>query len=504
MDTSIFQNKLPATEANRCLLCIDAPCTKACVKFNDPAGMLFSLRFQNSRVKEFFNPSSCGDCDANCEEACVHYDFPIRIKKIASVIEKWNLEPQKVNLSCTFMDIKCENPFFLSSSVVASNYEMCKNALEMGWAGIVFKTIGFFIPKEVSPRFSAMKKEGTPFVGFRNLEQIAEHGLAENLRFISDLKHDFPQKVIVVSIMGQTDDEWTQLARLSQEAGADIIECNFSCPHMSGNGLGSDVGQNPELVKHYTECTRLGTTLPILAKMTPNVGNMEIPAIAAIEGGADGIAAINTIKSLSGIDLETMTSKPNILGKSSVSGYSGKAVKPIALRFINDLVGCPQLKDIPISGMGGIENWNDALDFLTLGCTNIQITTSVMQYGYRIIDELKAGMSAFMYDNRIDSVFDIVSMANKNIISSEKLNRDTIVYPMFQVDKCIGCGRCYISCRDAGHQAIEFDLKNRTPKLLGTKCVGCHLCRLVCPTEAISESRRISKPKSTLRQEKIV
>jgi dihydropyrimidine dehydrogenase (NAD+) subunit PreA len=504
MDTSINKNKLPANEANRCLLCIDAPCTKACTKSNDPAGMLFALRFKNLKVKNFFNPSLCSDCDAPCEEACLHYDFPIRIKKTASVIEEKNIEPHAINLESTFLGVKCENPFFLSSSVVASNYEMCKNALEMGWAGIVFKTIGFFIPEEVSPRFSAMKKEATPFVGFRNLEQIAEHGLSQNLEYISNLKRDFPTKVIVSSIMGQTDDEWTQLARLSQEAGADIIECNFSCPHMSGDGLGSDVGQNPELVKHYTECTRKGTTLPILAKMTPNLGNMEIPAIAAIEGGANGIAAINTIKSLSGLDLETMTSKPSIEGKSSVSGYSGKAVKPIALRFVNDLVGCEQLKDIPISGMGGIENWRDAIDFITLGCGNVQITTSVMQYGYGIINELKTGMSSFMYEHNIDSVSELISMANKNIISSDKLNRSTIVYPKFQKDKCLGCGRCYISCRDAGHQAIEFDFKTRVPKLLGSKCVGCHLCRLVCPIDAISVGRRISKPKATLEQEGIV
>lgn len=504
MDTSIFQNKLPANEANRCLLCIDAPCTKACDRSNDPAAMLFSLRFKNQKVKDSFDPTNCKSCDAKCEDSCVHYDFPIRIKETASAIEKWKLEPKKANLECDFMGVRCENPFFLSSSVVASNYEMCKNALEMGWGGIVFKTIGFFTPEEVSPRFSAMKKESTPFVGFRNLEQIAEHGLSQNLKYISDLKRDFPNKVIVSSIMGQTDEEWTDLARLSQEAGADIIECNFSCPHMSGDGLGSDVGQNPELVRHYTECTRKGTTLPILAKMTPNVGNMEIPAAAAVEGGANGIAAINTIKSLSGLDMETMTSQPNIVGKSSVSGYSGKAVKPIALRFINDLANCEQLENIPISGMGGIENWRDALDFIALGCGNIQITTSVMQYGYRIIDDLKEGMSAFMNESNIESVSDMISMANNNIVSSDELNRSTIVYPKFQLDRCIGCGRCYISCKDAGHQAIEFDFSNRAPKLLGNKCVGCHLCKLVCPVDAIGSAKRISKPKATLEQEGIV
>ena len=227
----------------------------------------------------------------------------------------------------------------------------------MGWAGVVYKTIGFLKPEEVSPRFDAIGKEGTPFVGFKNLEQISDHSLEENLEVFRRLKKNYPNKVIVSSIMGQSTAEWTELARLSEEAGADIIECNFSCPHMTGHGLGSDVGQNPDLVAEYTAAVKRGTKLPVLAKMTPNIGNMEIPAMAAVKAGADGIAAINTIKSVIGFDVENMQPLMPFDGKNSVSGYSGKAVKPIALRFINALVKCDKLKGVPISGMGGIETW---------------------------------------------------------------------------------------------------------------------------------------------------
>ena len=170
--------------------------------------------------------------------------------------------------------------------------------------------------------------------------------------------------MLIASILGQDDEEWTYLAKCMTEAGVDIIECNFSCPHMSKEGLGSDVGQDPELVERFTKATRKGTHLPILAKMTPNIGNMEIPAIAAVEAGADGIAAINTIKSIMNINLEDFGSEPYVEGKSSVGGYSGKTVKPIALRFIHDMKKNPTLQDIPISGMGGIETWRDAAEFI--------------------------------------------------------------------------------------------------------------------------------------------
>jgi dihydropyrimidine dehydrogenase (NAD+) subunit PreA len=310
---------------------------------------------------------------------------------------------------------------------------------------------------------------------------------------LTRLKKDFPDKVIVASIMGNCEEEWTHLARLVTKAGVDLIECNFSCPHMSYEGLGSDVGQNPALVKRYTECTRLGTHLPILAKMTPNLGNMEIPALAANEGGADGIAAINTIKSLTGIYLQNFSAPPSVHGKSSVSGYSGKAVKPIALRFINDLACHPTLAGIPLSGMGGIETWQDALEFILLGCSNVQVTTSVMQYGYRIIEDLIFGLQSFMEEQGVSQLSELVGAARSNIIPADELDRQSIVYPLIDRKLCIGCGRCYLSCLDAGHQALSFG-EDRVVHLDAKKCKGCHLCLLVCPMGAIHQGKRVAKP----------
>lgn len=484
------------SEAARCFLCENAPCSGACPKKLPVADIIRSLRFENpvgaaAKLKE---ADPCAGCKAPCVDACLRgrLDRGIDIPYIFSMAAAPVLKEKAVDLSIEFCGVPCENPFFLSSSVVGSNYEMVAKAFDMGWAGVAFKTVGLFVPQEASPRFAALEKEGNPFVGFKNIEQISDHTLEENLGYVRQLKKDYPTKVIIASIMGQNEGEWTTLARLMEEAGADIIECNFSCPQMVGKGLGSDVGTNPQLVKTYTAAARRGTKLPILAKMTPNITSMEIPAKASVEGGADGLAAINTIKSVMNIDLETFVSAPDVDGKSAVGGYSGKAVKPVALRFIQDMKQDPDLKSVPISGMGGIETWRDAAEFLALGCETIQVTTAVMQYGYRIIEDMIDGMTHYL--NRIGaaSVKEIVGKALPNLVPADDVNRHTIEYPRFHRDTCVGCGRCYLSCFDGGHQALHMN-GDRQPVLNPEKCVGCQLCGLACPTGSITAGARVEK-----------
>lgn len=491
-------------EVGRCLLCHEAACEKACPKGIPTAEIIRSLRFENDTgaVKKLGESSACENCSAPCQEACSRgkIDRPVAIPEIINSIKTYDkkqpqsrTEKQPVDLSIDFCGVHCENPFFLSSSVVGSNYEMVAKAFDMGWAGVAFKTIGLFVPDEVSPRFAAMEKEDTPFVGFKNIEQISDHTLEENLEFLKQLKKDYPSKIIIASIMGQNEEEWTKLAKMMEEAGADIIECNFSCPQMVGEGLGSDVGTNLDLVSKYTAATRKGTKLPILAKMTPNITKMEEPAMAAVQAGADGIAAINTIKSIMNVDLNHFGSAPCVVGKSSVGGYSGKAVKPIALRFIHDMKKQEELKDIPISGMGGIETWRDAAEFIAMGCETIQVTTAVMQYGYRIIEDMIEGFSDYMLSQGISSVSDMVGKALPQVVSTDALERSTIEYPKFNRELCVSCGRCYLSCYDGGHQALTRDEKTGQPIMDAKKCVGCQLCKLVCPAGAITAGTRVAK-----------
>ncbi len=486
-------------EVSGCLLCSEAACTKACPYGVEIDKVIRSLRFENTSgaAEKLTLEVACITCDHKvCLEACVKSKInkAVPIDNIMISAATYPKTPKKeVDLSITFCGVPCENPFFLSSSVVGSNYEMVAKAFEMGWAGVAFKTIGNFVPKEVSPRFDALTKEAVPFVGFKNIEQISDYPLEENLAFLKRLKNNYPSKVIVASIMGTNEEGWTYLAKAVTEAGADIIECNFSCPHMEADGLGSDVGQSPELIVAYTKATRKGTHLPILAKMTPNLSHMEIPALAAMEAGATGIAAINTIKSIMNVDLESFCSGPEVRGKTSVGGYSGKAVKPIALRFIYEMRNNKTLSKVPISGMGGIETWKDAAEFLALGCENLQVTTAVMQYGYRIIEDLIEGMRFYLINEGYQSISEIVGKAIEHIVPSDELDRNSICYPKFNKNKCVGCGRCYLSCYDGGHQALEQEPDSGKPILIASKCVGCHLCKVVCPTNAIEAGKRVVK-----------
>jgi dihydropyrimidine dehydrogenase (NAD+) subunit PreA len=363
------------SEVNRCLLCHDAPCTTSCCKQMPVGDILRSIYFSNGMgAINRMDGKTCATCEAPCEQACVlnQHTYPVSIKSILNHLTEGSLSQYEAltstadmpDISTDICGVKLENPFMLSSSVVASNYEMIANAFRAGWAGVSFKTICNFPQHEASPRFSTISNHANAFCGFKNIEQLSDHSVDENMEVFRQLKAEFPNKVIVASIMGQNEEEWTTLARKCEEAGADVIECNFSCPNMENDKLGITIGQDATLIERFTRATRLGTNLPILAKMTPNITDMVPMAIAAKRGGADGIAAINTINSITGVDLESLVAKPEVHGYSMVGGYSGQAVKPIALRFISDLGHSDELADMHISGMGGIESWIDAVDFL--------------------------------------------------------------------------------------------------------------------------------------------
>ena len=492
LEKRIFRSDMIA-----CALCQDAPCTAACESI-DPASLLRSIWFDNEKAaaSRFPKTNPCIDCPAPCEAGCVRRgQVPIRslMTRLHDAVKpelETELPESEDRLHTELCGIPLENPFLLSASVVASTYDMCARAFEAGWAGVAFKTVCSFEIHEASPRFSAITGDNGSIIGFKNIEQLSDHSVAENMAIFRRLKDNYPTKFILASIMGQNDEEWEALARACEENGADAIELNFSCPNMADGGLGSDIGQVPALVERFTAAARRGTKKPILAKLTPNVAAMSPAAEAARRGGADGIAAINTIKSIIGVNPHTYVSSPAVHGMSAVGGYSGNAVKPIALRFLAELGQNPELAGMHLSGMGGVENWSDALEFIMLGAGSIQVTTAVMQYGYRIIDDLKAGLNLYLAEMGFDSVSEARGLALDSVSETTNvLERDTVLFPKFNRKKCIGCGRCMISCADGGHQAIALNAERR-PILNGAKCVGCHLCILVCPQKAIAPSRK--------------
>ena len=493
----MFQRTLYRSDMLRCALCQDAPCTKACGRL-DPAALLRGIWFDDEKAaaSRFPEQNPCADCDARCEAACVRaHEVPVRklMSRLHDEVKpglELDMPADEERLWTELCGVPLENPFLLSSSVVASTYDMCARAFEAGWAGVAFKTICSLDIHEASPRFSAITGDSGSIIGFKNIEQLSDHSVAENMEIFRRLKKAYPTKFILASIMGQNEAEWEELALRCEENGADAIELNFSCPNMAEGGLGSDIGQVPELVERFTAAAKRRTKIPVLAKLTPNVARMSPAAEAAKRGGADGIAAINTIKSIIGVNPHTYVSAPAVRGRSAVGGYSGNAVKPIALRFIAELGQNPALSGMHLSAMGGVENWSDALEFILLGAGSVQVTTAVMQYGYRIIDDLKSGLNLYLAEKGLRSVGEARGLALDSVSeTTDVLERDTVIYPKFHREECIGCGRCAISCADGGHQAIRLG-EDRKPRLDAKKCVGCHLCVLVCPQKAITSSRQ--------------
>lgn len=474
-------------ESARCLFCADAPCSKVC-KNGDPARALRAVRFGNDALAGKW-VEACTESDLEAaENACIHYDRPIRIREIVRELPAPPKDGKLPSLAIEFCGVKCENPFFLASSAVCTNYEMVADAFEKGWAGVFYKTICMQEIREVSPRFDAVHVNGArgDFYGFRNMEQLSENPVDMDFDILKRLKQNYPTKMVVASIMGQQENDWVQLAKKAEAAGCDAIELNFSCPQMRLTGMGSDVGQDAELVTFFTACVKRSVKIPVIPKMTPNITHICEPAMGAVLGGADAISAINTIKSV------TLGQGSEVSGHQTGSGYSGRAVKPIALRHILAMVKNPTINHVQFSGVGGIETWQDALEFIQLGCRNVQVCTSVMQYGYRIVEDMICGLQNYMAERGVSNLADLVGEINNMFYMPHDLDRDTIVYPLIDRELCIGCGRCYVSCSDGGHQAINFGA-DRRPMIVGTKCVGCHLCRLVCPTGAIGVSKRIPK-----------
>jgi dihydropyrimidine dehydrogenase (NAD+) subunit PreA len=387
------------------------------------------------------------------------------------------------SLEITFCGLRCVNPFFLSSSPVSNSAEMIARAFDAGWGGAVYKTLNLeedFVVIDPTPRLNALHRGGERFIGLQNMEQISERPLADNLEDIAWLKKQYPDRVLVASIMGYSDEGWIELATRSAQAGADMLELNVSCPQMACEGAGYKVGQSNDLLERYTRVVKENVSIPVMVKLTPNVADVLPSALACKRGGADALSAINTVRAISEIDLETFVPKPSIEGRGSISGFSGTAVKPIALRFVAEL-GLSRELDLPVSGIGGLETWRDAAMFLLLGATNLQVTTAVMRYGYRLVESLREGLEDYLESRGFAALTELVGRSLPSIVDPAVHHQARHVVASVAADNCIGCGLCHIVCHDGANQAMGFDTSTRKAAVDEERCVGCLLCRHVCP-----------------------
>jgi dihydropyrimidine dehydrogenase (NAD+) subunit PreA len=403
------------------------------------------------------------------------------------------------DLSINFAGIKSPNPFWLASAPPTNSGYQIMKAFDAGWGGAVWKTLGVPVVN-VSSRYGSVNYRDNRMVGFNNIELITDRPLADNLREIEEVKKRFPDHAVIASLMVETREEWHQIVRDAQNAGADGLELNFGCPHgMCERGMGSAVGQEPKVLKTIVSWVMEAATVPVIVKLTPNITDITRPAMAAREGGANAISLINTIQSIVGVDIDNYVPYPIVGTKSTNGGYCGPAVKPIAMNMLKNCAQHPNV-NLPISGIGGIENWRDAVEFILLGAGSVQVCTAVMHFGFGIIREMIAGLNQYMDEKGFHTIDDFRGKALPNIVHWEDLNLKYKVTANIHEEKCIGCQLCYTACDDGAHQAIGLpeDPLNRIPFIIEENCVGCNLCSLVCPVEGCITMDQTDNGKETL------
>jgi dihydropyrimidine dehydrogenase (NAD+) subunit PreA len=390
------------------------------------------------------------------------------------------------DLTSNFIGIKSPNPFWLASAPPTDKAYNVERAFEAGWGGVVWKTLGSEGPPVVNvngPRYGAIWGADRRLLGLNNIELITDRPLQTNLDEIKMVKRKWRDRALVISLMVPCDeDSWRDILARIEDTEADGVELNFGCPHgMAERGMGSAVGQVPEYIEMVTRWVKKHSRMPCIVKLTPNITNILAPAGAAKAGGADAVSLINTINSITSVNLDAFSPEPMIDGKGTHGGYCGPAVKPIAMNMVAEIARSAATRGIPISGIGGITTWRDAAEFMALGAGNVQVCTAAMTYGFKIVQEMISGLSLYL-DEKEMALSDLVGRATPNVTDWQYLNLNYVAKARIDPDACIKCGRCYAACEDTSHQAIAMK-PGRVFEVMDDECVACNLCVDVCPVE---------------------
>jgi len=401
------------------------------------------------------------------------------------------------DLTTDFIGIKSPNPFWLASAPPTDKEVNVRRAFDAGWGGVVWKTLGEDGPPIVNvsgPRYGAIWGADRRLLGLNNIELITDRPLQVNLDEIRRVKKDYPDRALVVSLMVPCEEKpWREILPRIEDTGADGVELNFGCPHgMSERGMGAAVGQVPEYIQMVTQWVKHYSNLSCIVKLTPNITDIRYPARAAKAGGADAVSLINTISSITSVNLDTFSPEPSIDGWGAHGGYCGPAVKPIALNMVAEIARDAETTGLPISGIGGVTTWRDAAEYLSLGAGNVQVCTAAMTYGFKIVEEMISGLGQWMDDNGHKSVASIVGRAVPQVKNWQDLNLNYVTKAEIDQDKCIKCGRCFAACEDTSHQAIRMK-EGRVFEVNDAECVACNLCINVCPVEGCISMRELEK-----------